>query len=109
MLKAVSQTYNSDYATAKLYATQIQGIMDFQTKSTDSLFGRSMLRGSEIRIKLNREAFSSIGSMFLFSVMLDDFLRGFATESCFTKTIVESDQGGMSYKWPAKMGRRPLL
>ncbi|MSN26932.1 MAG: type VI secretion system baseplate subunit TssF [Geobacter sp.] len=109
MLKAVSQTYNSDYATSKLYATQIQGIMDFQTKSSDRLFGRSMLRGWEIRIKLNQEAFSSFGSMFLFGVVLDDFLRGFATESCFTQTIIEDVKDKTRYVWPAKVGRRSLL
>ncbi|MDD2468422.1 MAG: type VI secretion system baseplate subunit TssF [Desulfuromonadaceae bacterium] len=105
----IAQSYNSDYTTAKLHVTQIQGITDLHLKPTDRLFGRSMLRGWEILIILNRESFGSPGELYLFAAMLDHFLRGFATESCFTQTIVEDVHGGKRCEWPVKTGKRPYL
>ena len=109
ILERISQSYNCDYMTAKVHTAHIQGITDFQIKPADELFGRTILRGWEISIKLNQEGFRSIGDSYQFGSMLDHFLRGFVTEACFTKTIIEEVQGGIRYGWPAKMGRRPLL
>ena len=109
MLEQVSQSYNRDYLSAKLHENRIKGITDFQIKPTDRLMGRSMLRGWEIRIMLDSDFYDSPGDLYLFGTLLDHFLRGFATESCFTRTIVENVHGGKTYEWPAKMGRRALV
>ena len=109
MLELVSQSYNHDYTAARHHTNRIQGVTDLEIKPADRLNGRSMLRGWEIRITLNRDFYDSPGDLYLFGALLDHFLRGFATESCFTRTIVEDVQGGERYEWPARMGRRPLV
>jgi type VI secretion system protein ImpG len=109
MLEQVSQSFSRDYLSAKLQENRIKGITGFQIKQTDRLMGRSMLRGWEIRIVLDSAFYDSPGDLFLFGSLLDHFLRGFATESCFTRTIVENVQGGRTYEWPARMGRRALV
>ncbi|MBT1071115.1 type VI secretion system baseplate subunit TssF [Pelotalea chapellei] len=88
---------------------QIEGIVDLQIKPSDRLSERTMLRGWGIKIKLERETFSSFGEMFLFGALLDRFLRGLATQSCFIRAIVEDVQSAKAYEWPAKMGKKPLL
>jgi type VI secretion system protein ImpG len=109
MLEQISQSYSRDYLSAKLLENRIKGITDFQIKPTDRLMGRSILRGWEIRIALDSDFYDSPGDLYLFGTLLDHFLRGFASESCFTRTIVEHVQGGSTYEWPAKMGRRALV
>lgn len=109
ILERISQTYNRDYASAKLHTNRIKGIADVQIKPSDRLFGRSTLRGWEIKIKLDQEAFSSFGDMYLFGTLLDHFLRGFATQSCFTRTIIDDVQNEETYEWSAGMGKRLLL
>jgi type VI secretion system protein ImpG len=109
MLEQVFQSFSRDYLSAKLNKNRIKGIKDFQIKQTDRLMGRSMLHGWEIRIALDSDFYDSPGDLYLFGTLLDHFLRGFATVSCFTRTIVENVQGGITYEWPAKMGRRALV
>jgi type VI secretion system protein ImpG len=108
-LERTSQIFNCDHATAKLYANRIKGITDLRIESADRVFGRSVVRGWEVRIMLNSEAYCSFGEMYLFGSLLDHFLRGFATQSCYTRTIVEDVNSSTTYEWPAKMGRRFLL
>ncbi len=109
VLETVSRAYINDYITAKLNTKQIQGIVDFQIKATDRFVGMIMARGWEIRIRLNREAYSSLGDLYLFGALLDNLLRGFVSQSCFTKTTIEVVQTDLKYEWPAKMERRVLL
>lgn len=109
ILEQMSQSYNRDYSTIKLHSDRIQGIMKLQIQQTDRLLGTSMRRGWEIRITLNGLSYDSPGDLYLFGVMLDHFLRGFATESCFTRTTIEDAQNGRVYDWPVQMGRRCLL
>jgi len=109
MLELVSQSYNHDYTSARLHSNRIQGITNLQIKPADRLNGRSMLRGWEIGIKLNPDFYDSPGDLYLFGALLDHFLRGFATESCFTRTIIEGARSGEMYGCPVKMGRRALV
>jgi type VI secretion system protein ImpG len=105
----ILQSYNFDHNKVRLNKNRIQGITDFTIKAKDSLFGESMRRGWEIRIKLNPELFDSPGDLYLFGAQLDNCLREFASESCFTRTLIEDVQGVELYAWHAKMGRKPLM
>jgi len=109
ILERVSQSYNSDYTTSQLHKNRIQGIKALHIKPADRLDGRLMLRGWEIRFTLNQDSYDSSGDLYLFGTLLDHFLRGFATGSCFTRTIVEDVKAGIRYEWPVKMGNRPLV
>lgn len=109
ILDLVLQSYNRDYAATKLHTSRLQGIIGFKIKPTDRLFGSTMLRGWEIRILLNRDSYNSPGDLYLFGTLLDRFLRDFATESCFTKTIVKDIQGEERFEWSVNMGRKPLV
>jgi type VI secretion system protein ImpG len=108
-LEVVAQSYNRNYTPAKLNSKRIQGITDFQIKAIDRLLGRYIVRGWEIKIKLHQEAYSSPGDLYVFGSLLEYFLRAFASQSCFTQTIIVDDQTENTYEWPAQMGRRNLV
>ena len=108
MLAPALQSRNDD-TTVRAFANLSLGITDLQVTSTARLVGAYMQQGWEIRIKLDHATDVSPGEVFLFGELLDHFLRGFASELCLTKTIVESIRDGEKYDWPAKMGRRALM
>jgi len=83
--------------------------VDLDITTIDRLVGRSIQRGWKIRIKLQKECFASDGDMYLFSAILDRFMAQFATQAVFTQTIIVDVQGQWEYKWPERMGKRPLL
>ncbi|RII29598.1 MAG: hypothetical protein CXR30_11995 [Geobacter sp.] len=109
VLDTASQAYDSDYMTTKNHSDRIKGLTELQIKAIDRVYGKSMLRGWEIRFVLNHESFDSPGEQYLFGALLEHFLSGFATQSSFTKTTAEVLQDGKKYEWPMKMGRRALV
>lgn len=109
MLDLLVQACMNDYASARQHRSQIQGIQDIQIKEVDRLHGRLMHRGWEFHIKLNVDHYKCQGDLYLFGACLDDLMRWFATESSFTRTIIDSGHGGIRYEWPAKRGRRALV
>jgi type VI secretion system protein ImpG len=88
---------------------RLHGIAGLDVAARNRLVGRSILRGWEIRIKLQKKQFASDGDMYLFGALLDRFVALFATQTVFTQTVVEDVQGRREYRWPLRMGRRPLI
>jgi len=109
VLELISQTYNRDYTITQLNTNRIRGISELQIKPADRLLGRSVLRGWEFRIMLNSHCYDSPGDLYLFGILLDHFLRDFATSSCFTMTTIMDVHSGTNYDFPVKMGRRELV
>lgn len=109
MIGLLVQTCMNNHASARQSSGHIQGIQDVQIKETDRLLGRSILRGWEFHIKLNKNYFNSQGELYLFGALLDQFMRWYATESSFTRTVIEDVHSKIIYEWPVKMGRRSLL
>jgi type VI secretion system protein ImpG len=88
---------------------RLHGIEGLDVAARNRLVGRSILRGWEIRIKLQKKQFASDGDMYLFSALLDRFMALFATQTVFTQTVVEDVHGRREYRWPLRMGKRPLV
>jgi len=107
-LQALLSLYIFPGATAKKEETinrkKIAGIVDVEISNTDRLVHGSLLRGQEIEITLDRDAYASRGDMILL------FLIGFfATINCFTQVTMKESNTGETYSWPAKLGDRPLI
>ncbi|OYV75089.1 MAG: hypothetical protein B7Z74_01465 [Deltaproteobacteria bacterium 21-66-5] len=47
--------------------------------------------------------------MFLFGCVLDHFLGCYASINHFTRTTVREVMKGDVYRWPARIGNRPLI
>ncbi len=64
--------------------------------------------GLEIRLRLNEDAFTGVGS-FLLGAVLDRFFAKYVSINSFTETVVESEQRGEVMRWPVRTGLRQSL
>ncbi len=88
---------------------RISGIEHIDDTPADRLFRGRLYRGREVRMKLRRDCYASLGDMFLFSSVLDHFLGGYASINAFTALTVEEVLRGEIYTWPARLGNAPLI
>lgn len=107
LLQPVSESSCHGHSGWRGKDRRIEGITDVRVSAADSLIGGSMLRGWEVRIKLNRECFVSPGDLYLFGAVLNTYLNGVASQSSFTTMLID-DHDGQCYQWPANRGRRSL-
>jgi type VI secretion system protein ImpG len=88
---------------------RIQGIEDLSVESDNLLYYGQTLRGQTINLTLNPDNFPSEGDMYLFTMVLDHFLGTYASINCFTRLNVIDSAKGKTYRWPVRMGDRPLI
>ncbi len=88
---------------------RIDAIDSVEAIPTDRLIGRTIYRGYEVHLKLRGDHFTSPGDLYLFSSVLDRFLGGYVTQSCFVRLVVKEIGKGFRFEWPARMGDRCVL
>ncbi len=109
ILRLFISANNRNQATVKANLKRLDAIESIDAQPADRLIGRSMYRGYEIRIKMRGDHFTGPGDLYLFSSVLERFLGGYVTESCFIRLVVEEIGKGYQFEWPARMGDRPLI
>jgi len=91
---------------------QIDGILGVSSRPVvRRIPGRGQMavaRGSNIKLRLDDGAYHN-SRIFLFGAVVERFLAEFATINSFTETIVETAAEGVVSKWPARIGRRPMI
>jgi type VI secretion system protein ImpG len=112
-LKALLELYISpgirNHSALLANRKRINGIEGVEAGSADRLVSGIMMRGQEIRMKLRQDHFASQGDMFLFGCILDHFLGGYASINTYTSLNIQEVSRGEEYRWPAKLGHRPLI
>jgi len=88
---------------------RIDGIVSIEAKQADRLIGRSMYRGYEVLLRLQGDHFAGPGDLYLFSSVLERFLGGYVTQSCFIRLVVEEIGKGYRFEWPTRFGDRCLV
>ena len=88
---------------------RLEGLTDLQIKPVDRLVGGLAMRGQEIALKLNPDNFAGKGDMLIFGSVMDYFLGTYASINCYTSFKVIDSLKGDTYRWPARMGDRPLI
>ena len=68
----------------------------------------AVARGSRIRLVLDSGSFHN-SRMFLFGAVVERFLAEFTSINSFTETVIESPDEGVVAKWPARIGRKPMI
>ena len=109
VLRLLCVSVGHDWQTPERNELRIDGIQSLTIEACDRIVRQVMKRGWTIRIKLDPECYCSPGDIYLFSVMLDHFLRRFVSEAYFSRTIIVDVQDGVEYELPTKMGRRALV
>ena len=88
---------------------RVAGIQNIQSKGTDRLVSRVMMRGRDIRIEARHDHFASQGDLYLFGSILDHFLGSYASINTFTLLTLREVITGETYQWPARLGDHPLI
>jgi type VI secretion system protein ImpG len=65
-------------------------------------------RGLEVTVECDETSFEGT-SVFLLGSVLDRFFAKYVSINSFTETVLRSLQRGEVARWPAKVGRRPVL
>jgi type VI secretion system protein ImpG len=65
-------------------------------------------RGLEITLTCDDEPFEGTG-VFLFGAVMEAFLTRFVGLNSFTETVLRTPERGEIKRWPARLGRRPVL
>ena len=65
-------------------------------------------RGLEIMLTADERAFEGCGA-FLLGTVLERFFARHASLNAFTETVLHSTTRGEVMRWPARLGRRPIL
>ncbi len=65
-------------------------------------------RGLEVTVNFDELAFEGIG-VFVLGAVLEQFFARYVALNSFTETVIRSQQRGEIIRWPAQVGRRPIL
>jgi type VI secretion system protein ImpG len=91
---------------------QIQGIQSVASQSVTRrlpLSGPAAFgRGTRVTLRCDETAFEGMG-VFLLGSVLERFFSKYVSINSFTETALQTVQRGEIARWPARIGRRPLL
>jgi type VI secretion system protein ImpG len=65
-------------------------------------------RGTQVKLTCDEAAFEGMG-VFLMGAVLERFFSKYVSINSFTETALQTVQRGEIARWPARIGRRPLL
>ena len=112
-LKAILDLYmmseGRDRAVTQANRKRIDGIQEVESVSADRIVSGTPVRGQEFILSLRQDHFAGPGDLFLFGCVLDHFLGCYASINHFTRTTVREVMKGDIYRWPARIGNRPLI
>lgn len=109
LLKLYIFSESRDQATVYANERRVEGISGLEVNNVDRLVEGYLMRGQEIKIKIKSDHFASDGDLYLFGSVLDNFFSSYASLNSFTSFMVDEVLKGDIYKWPAKIGDRPLI
>ncbi|TFG61407.1 MAG: type VI secretion system baseplate subunit TssF [Deltaproteobacteria bacterium] len=111
-LKAILDLYmlaeGRDRAVTQANRKRIDGIQEVESVSADRIVSGTPIRGQEFILSLRQDHYAGPGDLFLFGCVLDHFLGCYASINHFTRTTVREVMKGDVYRWPARIGNRPL-
>lgn len=88
---------------------RLDGIRDLRTRPVDVLFKGRPIRGIRSILTLDETCFQSEGEMYLFGSILKEFIAISTTTNSFHELELRGENNGEIYKWPATIGRQPLI
>jgi type VI secretion system protein ImpG len=65
-------------------------------------------RGLEISVTFEENAFEGTG-VFILGAVLEQFFAKYVSLNSFTETVIRTQQRGEIIRWPAMVGRRPII
>ena len=88
---------------------RIDSISDVSVSACDRLIGGVAMRGQSVQVTVDSASFISRGDMYLFGMLLDRLMGSFASLNCFTEFSLIDSATSETYRWPLRVGDRPLI
>lgn len=109
VLKLYIFTETRDRASVLSNTQRVEGIQDLEVRASDRFVEGRLLRGQEIKIRIDQQGFTNEGDLYLFGSVLDLFLGNYAAINAYTRLTVEDTSGKERMTWPIRLGDRILL
>jgi len=88
---------------------RVQGLKGVRVTAADRLINGAVFRGQDIEISAGRENFAGPGDLYLLGSVLDRLLASFSSLNAYTAVTLIETQTGERYRWPPRLGARPLI
>lgn len=98
-----------DRRAVKADEKRIAGIEEINAGKTSRVTGGILYPGIDVRLSLRRDHFTSLGDLFLFASVIERFLGGYVMQNEFIRLTVEVAGEKEVFRWPERMGDRPLV
>ena len=112
-LRAILQLYifseSRDRLRVQANKRRVAGVEHVDARGSNRLVSGIMMRGQSIKLRLRQDHFASPGDLYLFGCALDHFLGCYASINNYTDLVVEEVLKGETYRWPPRIGDRPLI
>jgi type VI secretion system protein ImpG len=112
-LSAMLQLYNAtcthDPAVRSANSRQIEGLTGMSVTRETRLLRGAMIQGQHIVLTCDEKNWASPGALYLWGSVLDRFLSCYAGINSYTRFEIRDKNSGTHFKWPIRMGAKPLL
>lgn len=88
---------------------RVEAVREMSVAPSVHMHRGSLLKGLAIDLRVAENAFASRGDFYLFGVLMDHFLAGYAAMNTFTKLTLTESASGEHFTWPTRLGSRQLL
>lgn len=109
ILKIYIFTDTKDRSQVLANTQRVEAIQDLHFEHAHRIIKGKVFYGQDITITLDPNGFTDSGDMLLFSSVLDRLLAGYAAINNYTRLIVLDTRKKELFKWPPRLGERPLL
>ncbi|MFO8031367.1 MAG: type VI secretion system baseplate subunit TssF [Desulfohalobiaceae bacterium] len=109
ILKIYIFTDTRDRSQVLANTQRVEAIRELHFERSHRIIKGRVLHGQDIVITLDPNGFTGLGDMQLFSSVLDRLLAGYAAINNYTRLIVLDTRKKELFKWPPRLGDRPLL
>lgn len=87
----------------------IDGLTDIKIIRETRLLRGMVVQGQNIRLIVNESNWPTQGLLYLWGMVLNEFLACYASINSYTRFEIEDPSTGTKLKWPMRLGEKPLL
>ena len=88
---------------------RMEGIISLSSAPLHRLFRGIMMRGHQITVEVNQNHFVSLGDVYLFGSILNQFFSVYTSMNIFTQFNIKEMNTGVFFKWKPRIGSRTLI
>ena len=112
-IRLILSTYNFpayyDKQAARVNELRMEGIESINMETITLMFKGLPARGVRTNLAMRSSKFSGEGDMYLFAVILNEFLSLYASVNSFNQLVAKDIDRGEIYKWKPRIGQQPLI